>query len=235
MREVLAMISVVIPTLNEAPQLPAALDHLRRQNEPAEVIVVDGGSTDETTIIARQFGATVIQSPTRQRAFQMNLGASSSRGETLLFLHADTRVPSGALFNITRVLKNSLVVGGGFARLYDSRSLSLKVTCLLAEVRTRMAGWFLGDQAIFVRRETFAALGGYENRDIFEDLDFSRRMARSGRVVTLRPPVLSDARRFAARGAVATTWRDFVLTMRYLRPRLFSPVPASNANASKSR
>jgi rSAM/selenodomain-associated transferase 2 len=229
------MISVVIPTLNEAVQLPATLDHLQSQNEPSEVLVVDGGSTDETSIIAREFGATVIHSPTRQRAFQMNLGASSVRGETLLFLHADTRMPSGAFSKIRRALKNPLVAGGGFARRYDSRSRVLRVTCLLAELRTRLAGWFLGDQAIFVRRETFAALGGYENLDMFEDLDFSRRMARSGRVVTLRPPVLSAGRRFAARGAVATTWGDFVLTMRYLRPGISPSIPASNINAGNSR
>jgi rSAM/selenodomain-associated transferase 2 len=226
------MISVVIPTLNEAVQLPVALDHLRNQNEPYEVLVVDAGSTDGTSMIARQFGATLIQSPTRRRAFQMNLGASSAHGETFLFLHADTRLPSVALSKIRKVLKNPLVAGGGFARRYDSRSPVLRATCLLAELRTRLCGWFLGDQAIFVRRHTFAALGGYKNLDVFEDLDFSRRMARAGRVVTLRPPVVSAGRRFAARGAVATTWGDFVLTMRYLGPGLFPAAPDSKTSAN---
>jgi len=147
---------------------------------------------------------------------QMNLGASTAGGDTLLFLHADTQLAPGALRAIEVALEEPAVLGGGFARRYESPSLFLRLTCALAEARTRLSGWFLGDQAIFVRRATFTALGGFREWDIFEDLDFSRRVARSGRVVTLRPPVLSAARRFAARGAVRTTWRDLGLTARYL-------------------
>ncbi len=114
----------------------------------------------------------------------------------MLFLHADTRLAPSALRALQAALRHEEVVGGGFARRYDSASPFLRATCALAEARTRFCGWFLGDQAIFVRRTVFAALGGFSAWDVFEDLDFSRRLARVGRVVTLRPPVVSSARRF---------------------------------------
>jgi len=90
------------------------------------------------------------------------------------------------------------------------------MTCLLASLRTRLTGWFLGDQAIFVRREVFKKLGGFRDLDLFEDLDFSRRMTQLGQVVTLSPPVISSSRRFQYRGAFLTTISDFWLTARYL-------------------
>ncbi len=220
------MISVIIPTLDEERELPATFAALRGQ-AAHEVIVADANSSDATARLALEAGAKVLASPRRQRAAQMNLGAAAARGDTLLFLHADTRLAPGALRAVELALRASAVVGGGFARRYASPSLFLRATCALAEARTRLCGWFLGDQAIFVRRGVFTALGGFAEWDIFEDLDFSRRLARSGRVVTLRPPVVSAARRFTA-GAARTTWRDLALTARYLaagRPAE-NPAPA---------
>jgi hypothetical protein len=147
----------------------------------------------------------------------MNLGAGHAQGEILLFLHADTILAPSGLDIIERTLKNEQIVGGGFARRFDSRSVLLKCTCLLAEVRNRALGWFLGDQAIFVRRSVFLRLGGFRNMDRFEDLDFSRRLGRLGRLVTLRPPVTTSARRFEREGPFRRTVRDFLLTMRYLQ------------------
>lgn len=210
------MISIIIPTLNEAAQLPSALASLQGNGPPREIIVVDAGSTDATPELARNAGVHLLMSPRPQRAAQLNLGAASARGDTLLFLHADTLLPAAALQRIATALEQPAVVGGGFARRFDSPSLFLRITCALAEVRTRALGWFLGDQAMFVRRSVFEALGGFREMDIFEDLDFSRRMGRQGRLVTLRPPVISAARRFEARGPLPTTWRDVRLTLRYL-------------------
>ena len=146
----------------------------------------------------------------------MNLGARHAHGRALLFLHADTRLPASALARIESALLNDRVVGGGFARRYDSNSWFLRTTCLLAGLRTRMIGWFLGDQAIFARRETFEKLGGFRDLELFEDLDFSMRMRQTGRVVTLSPPVISSSRRFIYRGPALTTLLDAWLTCRYL-------------------
>jgi glycosyltransferase involved in cell wall biosynthesis len=148
------MISVIIPTYNEAGDLTATLDSDADSKTIPEVIVVDAGSADGTGDLARRRASCVLFSPRRQRACQMNLGARHAHGGTLLFLHADTRLPASALDRIGSALSNDRVVGGGFARRYDSNSRVLRMTCLLAGLRTRMIGWFLGDQAIFVRRET---------------------------------------------------------------------------------
>lgn len=209
------MISVIIPAWNEAAHLPATLASVRAQREPHEVIVACADSTDLTAVLVERSRAKIIRGSRRQRAAQMNAGAAAAVGHAFLFLHADTLLPFGALANIEAALADPRVLGGGFARRYASPSLFLRLTCALAELRTRACGWFLGDQAIFVRRTVFEKLGGFRDRDQFEDLDFSRRLARSGRVVTLRPPVVSAARRFAP-GAVRTTWRDLRLTIGHL-------------------
>ena len=127
---------------------------------------------------------------------------------------------------LSRRIKSS---AGDLPRRYDSSSWFLRITCLLAGLRTRWAGWFLGDQAIFIRREAFEQLGGFQDLDLFEDLDLSRRMARAGHVVTLFPPVISSSRRFRARGEVLTTVLDVWLTFRYLREPTQTPSPKRGA------
>ncbi len=226
------MISVIIPTHDEASHLPATLESIAGNPAAHEVLVVDAGSGDGTGELARTMGARVQLNVRRQRAFQMNAGAMQARGDALLFLHADTRLAPTALNQIESALREPDVVGGGFARRYDSRSLFLRATCLLAEVRSRLSGWFLGDQAIFVRREMFTALGGFRELDLFEDLDFSRRMRREGQVVTLRPPVVSSARRFTLRGPLRTTLSDFKLTLLYALGRDPNALAAQHRSGS---
>jgi len=152
----------------------------------------------------------------RHRARQMNFGAAEARGRILLFLHADTLLPAGALSKIVEAIDRRGAVGGGFSRRYRSRSLTLALTCRLADLRNRFFGWHLGDQAIFVRRDVFEQLGGFLDIPIFEDLDFSRRLRAAGRIVSLQPPVLSSARRFAGKGPLRTTFDDLRLTRRFL-------------------
>jgi GT2 family glycosyltransferase len=146
----------------------------------------------------------------------MNLGANHAYGAVLFFLHADTVLPTAALDHIASSLSDNGIVGGGFARRYDSDSWFLRTTCLFADLRTRWAGWFLGDQAIFVRTETFKKLAGFRDLELFEDLDFSMRMTKTGKVTTLYPPATTSARRFQRDGAVTTTLSDLWLTCRYL-------------------
>ena len=209
-------VSVIVPTVNEAPSLASVLAALRTHAVAFELIIVDAGSADETTAMAEAAGAMVVASARRQRAFQLNLGAQQARGEILLFLHADTQLPPRALDLIIGALRDPGVVGGAFARRYASLSIVLRATCLLARFRNRMIGWHLGDQAMFVRRSVFFQLGGFRDVERFEDLDLSRRMKSLGRVTTLEPGVISSARRFAQSGPARTTLRDFASTIHYL-------------------
>src|SRR5205085_1676909 len=120
----------------------------------------------------------IISSPIRQRAYQLNLGASAASGDCFLFLHADTWLNPRSLTAIEGALQSPNVVGGAFVRRFRSRSLFLAVTTRLAEIRNRCIGWHLGDQAIFARRTAFEKLVGYRLMNPFEDLDFSRRLRR---------------------------------------------------------
>lgn len=212
------LISIIIPTLNEAELLPSTLESISKNIGSKEIIVVDSGSTDKTVELAAQGGATVIASSVKQRAAQMNLGAKHANGDVFLFLHADTRIAPDALSNLAKALSHPENVGGAFHRQFDHPSLFLKLTCCLAGWRSRLLAWFFGDQGIFVRNEIFHRLGGFPEIDLFEDLEFSRRLARSGRVVTLPPPVVSSGRRFG-RNPVHRTLKDMQLTWRYFRNR----------------
>ena len=211
------MITVIVPTWNEEEHLAATLSTVENSKVPREIFVVDGGSNDHTAEIARLSGATVLASPVRQRAAQLNLGAAESTGEIVLFLHADTILPPGGLDLVENSFMNGSIVGGAFARRFQSRSLFLRFTCALAEIRNRAIGWHLGDQAMFVRRAVFEKLGGFAPIDQFEDLEFSRRLGREGQLVTLCPPVMTSSRRFERDGPLVRTVRDFILAMRYLR------------------
>jgi rSAM/selenodomain-associated transferase 2 len=209
------MISVIVPTLNEAAELPRTLEALRRNQEPHETIVVDAGSSDGTPSLASASGCRLVKASEPHRARQLNLGARESTGEILLFLHADTRLRPDSLAAITRALSDLAVAGGAFARRFECPSPWLQLTAWLADFRGRWWGWHFGDQAMFARRTAVDSLGGFADLPLFEDLDFSRRLARLGQVRTLRPPISSSGRRFAARGPLRTTLADFWLTCRY--------------------
>ena len=207
-------ISVVIPVANEAAALPDCLARISRCS--SEILVVDAASDDQSAALARAAGCHVVPAPQRHRARQMNLGAAQARGRILLFLHADTWLAPDALAKIIDAIDRRRALGGGFARRYRSRSLTLAMTSRLADIRNRLWGWHLGDQAIFVRRDIFDRLCGYRDIPIFEDLDFSRRLRALGKTMTLTPPAYSSARRFAEKGPLRTTWDDLRLTRRYL-------------------
>ncbi|MEP6937681.1 MAG: TIGR04283 family arsenosugar biosynthesis glycosyltransferase [Chthoniobacterales bacterium] len=222
-------VSVIIPAFNEAEVLAATIAAIRLDALPFEVIVVDSGSSDGTAAIAAMFGARVVQNHRRQRANQLNLGAQHALASIILFLHADTILPSGALAGIVQALHRSDVIGGAFTRRYDSPSKILRATCVLAAMRNRLFGWHLGDQAMFVRSGAFFQLGGFREVDQFEDLDFSRRLRRFGKIVTLTPCVTSSSRRFDRDGAARTTCHDLGLTIRYLVQGLPEPRLPDNA------
>jgi len=211
-------LSVIIPTLNEAANLAATLGCFRASGLE-EVIVVDGGSEDETVALATASGYQVLVCPKPGRARQMNLGARAATGEVLLFTHGDTLIPEAALRRMIAEMKGDPELGGGgFARRFASRSLLLRFTAWCSDFRGRWWGLFLGDQGIFVRRSVFDKLGGFDEA-VYpgEDLVFSYRMAKAGKTRLMGPPVVSSSRRFETRGAWRQTRLDMVAASEILR------------------
>ena len=189
-------ISVIVPTLNEAACIAACLRSVRIQEVEAEVLVVDGGSTDDTVAIASR-RARVVQG-VRGRGAQMNAGARASSGGVLLFLHADTLLHPEGLAAMLRALVDPRTAGGTFTLRFDAAHPLLR----LYGWCTRLPWFRYGDQGIFVRREVFERLGGYREMPLLEDVDLLRRMRRHGRLAIVARPVTTSARRFLRRGIV---------------------------------
>ena len=195
-------LSVVIPALNEAGGIRAALEALAPLRARGhEVIVADGGSSDDTVRIASGLSERVVHAP-RGRALQMNAGARAATGDFLVFLHADTRLPADA---DEIILKTPL--WGRFDVEIEGRHPLLKVVACAMNLRSRLTGIATGDQAIFVRREAFA---GFPEIALMEDVAFSRAMKRRGRPACLRSRVVTSGRRWESRGVLRTIllmWR----------------------------
>jgi rSAM/selenodomain-associated transferase 2 len=210
-------VSIIVPVWNEAAHLPICLSSIGAYGPQVQVIVVDAESNDGSPMIAQAAGAMVLSSPVRQRAAQVNTGAGRADGDVLLFLHADTQLPTDWLPALRNTLASRTdVLGGAYRRRFDRDSIVLRITCQLADWRGRLCGIFLGDQAMFVRRDAFIALGGFKPFSPCEDLDFSIRLSRLGRCCLLPATVHTSARRFEARGPVRQTIRDFITASRFI-------------------
>lgn len=203
------MLSIIIPVLDEAVSIEsalAALSSCRRQG--AELIVVDGGSCDGTAVLARPLADRVLVAPCG-RATQMNAGAAVARGDILLFLHADTQLPSDAGTLIRSGLVRSGRVWGRFDVQFDSGGM-LSLVAFLMNLRSRVTGIATGDQAIFVTRTAFESVGGFPPITLMEDVSFSARAKRISRPLCLRTRVTTSARRWRTRGVLRTVllmWR----------------------------
>jgi rSAM/selenodomain-associated transferase 2 len=195
-------ISVVVPALDEAAGIAATLTHVR-QPGVHETIVVDGGSRDGTAALAAPHADRVITA-SRGRALQMNTGAAAATGDILVFLHADTRPPAGFAAAVAAACTAPDVVGGRFDVRIEPATPLLRLVAGLMNARSRLTRIATGDQVIFVRRDVFEQLGGYAPIPIMEDIEFSRRLKRAGRIACLRVPVVTSARRWHARGVVRT-------------------------------
>jgi len=195
-----ASISVVMPVLNEATSITAAVVNARGQS--AQCLVVDGGSTDRTAELAREAGAIVIGAG-RGRALQMNAGAAQARGEVLLFVHADCRLPDNAAYRIRAAIAAGARWGRFDVRL-DSPRRSLRVVAAMMNWRSRLTGIATGDQAIFITRSLYDTIGGYAPMPLMEDIDVSVRLGRIAPPACLRDRVLVSARRWEQRGVVRT-------------------------------
>ena len=190
-------LSVIIPALDEAREIGATVDAAARVRGGAEVIVVDGGSADETVAVARAHGARVIESP-RGRGAQMHAGALAARGEVFWFLHADTLAPSDAAECIERALRDPRAVGGNFRIRFDGASGAARFLTWLYP-RLRLLGLAYGDSGLFVRRAAYERAGGFRPFPIFEDLDLLRALWKQGRFVQADGYVVTSSRRFEGR------------------------------------
>ena len=194
---------MVVPTLNEAGNLPRLLDALRREKTDSEIIIVDGGSDDGTLEIALSYGVSAVHS-SRGRGTQLCAGALRARGDILIFLHADSALPAGGLQRIEEVLSAEPdVIGGNFRLVFDGPSgFSRWLTGFYAQIR--WLGFYYGDSGIFVRRSVYEALGGFRPIPVMEDWDFVRRLERFGRTCCIsEPPLITSSRRFEGRHPIA--------------------------------
>jgi rSAM/selenodomain-associated transferase 2 len=197
-------LSIVIPALDEAANLARVLPTLVAREPAAEVLVVDGGSADDSRAAVARVPSVRWLSGPRGRARQMNAGARAARGDILLFLHADTVLPEGAGAAILAALADAGTVGGRFDVRLDSRHPLLALVGWLMNRRSRLTGICTGDQGIFVRRTVFEALGGYPDIPLMEDVELSRRLKRRGRLVALPLRVVTSARKWEREGVVRT-------------------------------
>ncbi|MGH0028303.1 MAG: TIGR04283 family arsenosugar biosynthesis glycosyltransferase, partial [Myxococcota bacterium] len=200
---------VVIPALNEAERIGETIRSTQRASAcEVEIIVVDGGSQDETAQRAAGAGARVVSSgPGRAR--QLAAGARAAGGDVLLFLHADTRLPEGFDRAALCALGDPGVVGGAFRLRFDTRSLGLRIIEWGTRLRVALFRLPYGDQALFVRRATLEEMGGVPQAPIMEDLDLVDAMKRRGRLALLPLPAVTSARRYTAHGTLRTALRHW--------------------------
>ncbi|WP_163558713.1 TIGR04283 family arsenosugar biosynthesis glycosyltransferase [Halomonas sp. NO4] len=209
-------LSVIIPTLNEAEGVEATLTALLDlRGSDVEVIVADGGSRDATVALACPLASQVIEAPPG-RARQMNAGARASRGEQLLFLHADTRLPKRADRLVAQALAGPRCWGRFDVRLAGRHPL-LPMIAWAMNRRSRLTGIATGDQALFMTREAFAAVGGFPDQPLMEDIELSRRLKRLSPPACLRAKVTTSGRRWEQSGAWATIHLMWRLRWRYWR------------------
>jgi len=198
-------VSIIVPVFNEAPTIRRFLAHLRERAPGAEIILVDGASTDGTPGLAAGFCDQLVRSGQPSRATQMNAGAGAAGGDIFWFLHADAEVPSECLDEIDRIMRDPKVSGGYF-RIRLPRLAVYRLTDSFAHYAGLLLRIRCGDHGFFCRRAAFIDAGGFPNVPLMEDVEFFRRVRRYGCVVHSKKRIAASARRYEAVGPLRLTF-----------------------------
>lgn len=208
-------LSLIVPVLDEAALIGNALESLAvLRDRGADVIVVDGGSRDDTEAIARPLADQIIAAP-RGRGSQMNAGAAMARGTVLLFLHVDTALPGDADLLVLEGLRQSGRMWGRFDVEIAGKSPLLRLVARMMNLRSRLTGIATGDQAMFVTRAAFAQAGGFPDIALMEDIALSARLKRLGKPLCIGARVTTSARRFEQHGVIKTIAAMWMLRLAY--------------------
>lgn len=217
MMERMPALSLIIPVLNEAGSINATINHIRELDSGGmvEIIVVDGDPGGCTIGAVKAEGVRTVIAE-KGRARQMNRSAALATGDVLLFLHADTLLPSNALALIRSTMNNKRYVGGAFDLGFDTNRMIFRITEMYVFLRTRLTRVPFGDQAIFVRREYFEKIGGYRDIPIMEDVELMRRIRKQGDTIRIIPlKVRTSVRRYEQEGILFSTFRNWLLQISY--------------------
>jgi rSAM/selenodomain-associated transferase 2 len=196
------MISVIIPVLNEGFIIEKTLEHLNNMEGHFETIVVDGGSSDKTVDVAKEY--TTVVASKKGRAVQMNTGSGRARGDVLLFLHADCMPERKALLEIEEIVKDQKVVGGALRYDIADESFLYRNHVFWSNLRARLTGIYLGDHGIFVRSSVFDKIGGFPPIPLMEDIALCKRLKKEGSLIQAKSRITTSSRRFKNQGFVKT-------------------------------
>jgi rSAM/selenodomain-associated transferase 2 len=209
-------VSIIIPVVNEARLIRSFLSNLRERTAGAEIVLVDGGSTDGTRELAEGFCDQLIRGAARSRAKQMNIGAEAAGGEIFWFLHADAEVPLESLDEITRIMRRPKVAGGFFRIRLPAAPAIYRLTDSFAHYAGLLLRMRCGDHGIFCRRSAFVDAGGFPDVPLMEDVEFFRRLRRCGRVVHSNKRIRASPRRYESVGPARLTFAYGSIATLYL-------------------
>jgi rSAM/selenodomain-associated transferase 2 len=209
------MISVIIPTLNEEEHIRGCIGSVLEEKADCEIIVADGGSTDRTVALAKEFDGVKVVSSASGRGLQMNRGALAAEGDVLLFLHADTRLERGWSSDLEAAMNGEALAGGAFSFRIDAPGRHLRLVEFWVMLRCAVFCLPYGDQAIFVRRAVLDSIGGYRDIPLMEDVDLVRKVKRHGRMAILPCRAYTSARRWAGRGWIRVSLVNQVIMVLY--------------------
>lgn len=204
------MISIITPVLNESENIKPFLGKLQYLKGDFEVIFIDGGSTDGTVVelekMKRGFKKPmIILSATRGRGNQMNKGAEHAKGEILLFLHVDSYIERDSLLKIDKTLTDGKVIGGGFIQNFSDPALFFRLSSAIGNFQSKVTKIFFGDFGIFIRKDMFEQMGGYDNIQFLEDVEFCRKAKKYGQLQQIDRLIVTSARRYYSKGKIKLT------------------------------